>query len=382
MADVLQRLVETMKLWIDLSNAPHAQFFSGFIEQLRRSEHKILVTSREIDHLPEILNSKGIEHKVVGEHGGGSLKGKLKASSKRIYELTDVISQFDPDISISKHSVEAPRVAYGLDIPSILICDNEHEVAPNKLSFSIVDEIIVPSFVSEKKLINQGANPEKITQYNGFSELAHIDNFNPNPNVLKNLDLEQDQEIVVIRTEPVNANYYEDNKRSIAHEIIPRLKEELDPEIVLFPRTEDQRKRLSRFDVKIPDNTVDALSLLYYSDLMIGAGGTMNRESVALGTPAISTYSQRLLSVTKHLLKKDLLEHQRSPKMIVEKSRDLIGTDLRNLEELDECISPLNVLRSSIIEMLDQFGELEKESMFLSTKKTRPLARLSGGEGK
>jgi len=46
---------------------------------------------------------------------------------------------------------------------------------------------------------------------------------------------------------------------------------------------------------------------------MVGAGGTMNREALALGTPAISTYPGKLLAVTKWLIDLGVLYHSTNP---------------------------------------------------------------------
>ena len=47
----------------------------------------------------------------------------------------------------------------------------------------------------------------------------------------------------------------------------------------------------------VPDRAVDALSLVALADLVVSAGGTMNREAVALGTPVYTTFSGRLGAV-------------------------------------------------------------------------------------
>ena len=37
----------------------------------------------------------------------------------------------------------------------------------------------------------------------------------------------------------------------------------------------------------VPERAIDAQSLIAYADLVVSAGGTMNREAVALGTPGL-----------------------------------------------------------------------------------------------
>ena len=52
----------------------------------------------------------------------------------------------------------------------------------------------------------------------------------------------------------------------------------------------------------MPDRAVDALSLVALADLVVSAGGTMNREAVALGTPVYTTFSGRLGAVDEQLV--------------------------------------------------------------------------------
>jgi predicted glycosyltransferase len=85
--------------------------------------------------------------------------------------------------------------------------------------------------------------------------------------------------------------------------VLERLAED-DVQAVVLPRTTAQRdevRRLGRFVV--PEHAVDAQSLVAYADLVISAGGTMNREAVALGTPVYTTFEGRLGAVDADLLR-------------------------------------------------------------------------------
>jgi len=47
---------------------------------------------------------------------------------------------------------------------------------------------------------------------------------------------------------------------------------------------------------------LDAQSLVAFADLVVSAGGTMNREAVALGTPVYTTFEGRLGAVDERLI--------------------------------------------------------------------------------
>ncbi len=52
----------------------------------------------------------------------------------------------------------------------------------------------------------------------------------------------------------------------------------------------------------MPERAVDAQSLVALADLVVSAGGTMNREAVALGTPVWTTFEGRLGAVDERLI--------------------------------------------------------------------------------
>ena len=85
-------------------------------------------------------------------------------------------------------------------------------------------------------------------------------------------------------------------------QVLERLAGE-DVQTVVLPRTAEQRDEVRRLGpFVVPEHAVDAQSLVAYADLVISAGGTMNREAVALGTPVYTTFEGRLGAVDERLL--------------------------------------------------------------------------------
>ena len=355
-----------MKVWIDITNAPHAHFFKGVIRELEKTGHEVLVTTRYFDGLTGILDMEGIDYYVVGRHGGATLEGKLIASSERMYKLSKLIIEEKPDLALYKHSAEAPRVAFGLQIPTIGFVDNETAIAQNKLILPYTRLLVYPKAIDAYELLRQGADANGMRPINGFSELAHLYGFRPKRRVLRELGLKRG-EYIVMRTEPVKANYFNGPERSVLEDVIPLLPE---VPIVLFPRTPEQRERFERFEnVIMPERPVDSLSLLYYAKLMIGAGGTMNRESIALGTPTISTYPGRLLAVTKWLVEKGVKYHSTDPVKVAtaaERMMELNGSYrayIRNVVSGFE--NPLDVILREI-ESYEESGTFQTISLEIS----------------
>jgi len=74
---------------------------------------------------------------------------------------------------------------------------------------------------------------------------------------------------------------------------------------VLIPRTDGQRAAaLARGSERliVPGAAIDAQSLIAYCDLVVSAGGTMNREAVALGAPVYTIFSGRMGAVDERLI--------------------------------------------------------------------------------
>jgi uncharacterized protein len=53
--------------------------------------------------------------------------------------------------------------------------------------------------------------------------------------------------------------------------------------------------------MRIPGRIVNGLNLIWHSDFVISAGGTMNREAAALGVPVYSVFRGRIGSVDQYL---------------------------------------------------------------------------------
>ena len=180
-----------MKIWIDIVNTPHVRFFNGIIKKLRKDGHEVLITARDFSNIHDLLDIFGLEYTSIGDHGV-TLEEKLLSSTKRAYDLSKFISKEDIDIAITKHSIELPRVAFGLGIPNIFILDNEHAIAANKLTLPLTNKLIIPEIFDVWNTIKFGMNPNNIVQYNGTCEITHLEDFKYNEKILETLNLDLD----------------------------------------------------------------------------------------------------------------------------------------------------------------------------------------------
>jgi hypothetical protein len=100
---------------------------------------------------------------------------------------------------------------------------------------------------------------------------------------------------------------------------------------VVLPRTAEQRAELARAGgFIVPERAIDAPSLVAFADLVVSAGGTMNREAVALGTPVYTTFEGKLGAVDERLLAEGRLRRLEDPSLVrVEKRSGPAGERIR-----------------------------------------------------
>lgn len=315
---------EEMKVWIDITNTPHVRFFKKIIEHLEKNGEEVIITTRKLHGIHELLKEFGFEFISIGKHKA-TLKDKLIESTYRAYRLSKLISKLKPDVAVSKHSIELPRVAFGLKIPIVYVLDNEHAIEANKLTLPLCETIILPKVINVWDIIKCGADPNSLVRYNGTSEILHFEDHEYDENILEKLGIERNKDhIILMRPEPIKASYFKaSHDTSILIPVIEKLRDYAD--ILVLPRSEKQKKMFEKQGVVVLKPPIDTFSLIKKCDLMIGAGGTMNREAALLGTPVISCYPGKILAVDKFYIEKGLMYHSLDPKKIVELALKLLG---------------------------------------------------------
>lgn len=339
---------DLMDVWVDLTNSPHIHYFSQLIDRFEREGIEYYITARKFQNLEDLIEIYNYEYISVGDHAD-SLEDKLINSAKRIIDLTKIAKTLNPKVAIAKHSVELPRVAFGMNIPSIFVIDNEHASAQNKLTMPLVNSVIAPE--GTKKALNGNSFGNDVISFEGTCEVSNVNsrfssNFSIDENISEKIGADKDLPTIIMRPRP-NSSYC-NGKKDIVPQIIDELIKNVDCNIVAFPRDEDQREKYLELGVIVP-KTIDAISLLYYSDAMIGAGGTMNREAAVLGVPTISCYPEKLLGVDNYLIEKERMIHTREIGEIVSYVIDNIGKRNNGIKLED----PTNLMFEKVLEYLN-----------------------------
>lgn len=317
-----------MKIWIDITNSPHVRFFKDIIQYFQDEGEDLIITARQFGDIHKLMDMYGFDFISVGKHGV-KLHEKLKESTARVDKIVDIVAHENVDVALSKHSIELPRISFGLGIPSVYVLDNEHAEAANKLTLPLCDRLIAPRIIDMWKLIGYGANPNKLIRYNGTSEILHFKSFKYNENIFNDLNLNvSGSKTILMRSEPSLASYLDANcTESVLSPIVEVLKDYAN--ILILPRFKEQAEIFEGIEnVTILKSPVDTSSIIKRCDLVIGAGGTMNREAAVLHTPVISCYPGIPLSVDQYYINKGLMFRSNDADEVINKALSyLVNSD-------------------------------------------------------
>jgi len=297
--------VRRVRAWIDVSNSPQVPFFRPLIARLRERGHDLSVTTREYAQTTELLSLHGIEHEVIGpRHGGAGAFGKTRAMGGRLRALRRYARGRGFDLALSHASHELPMVARSLGIPSSYAFDYEFARVQHGFGCRAAHRVVVPDAIPQDRLDRLGAGVRKVRRYPGLKEEYYLHGFTPDPRVVDELGLDRDRTLVVVRTPP-DVSLYHRGSNPLFGNVLERLGTDPHVQAVVLPRTDEQRAEITGRGLPsllVPDRAVDAQSLVALSDLVVSAGGTMNREAVALGVPAYTTFAGELGAVDRMLV--------------------------------------------------------------------------------
>ncbi len=299
-----------MRVWIDVTNSPHVVFFQPLVELLRDRGHEVTISARAFAQTLELLDDAGLGHTVVGPpHGGASRAAKIRAMGARLRALRRFAGGRGFDVALSHASHELPLAARSLGIRSAYAFDYEFALAQHALGCRAATRVVVPGAIPQGRLDRLGARERKVRRYAGLKEEYYLHGFTPDEGVLEGLGLDRARVIAVVRTPPEVSLYHRHGSPLFAS-VLERLGTDSHVQTVVLPRTREQRdaiRALALPSLVVPERAVDARSLVALADLVVSAGGTMNREAVALGTPVYTTFAGRLGAVDERLIADGLL---------------------------------------------------------------------------
>jgi uncharacterized protein len=247
-----------VRVWVDLTNSPHVLVLRPVIAALRARGIEVEVTARDFAQTLALCRRFGIEHTPIGAHAGRGVLGKAAALARRSAALRRW-ARGRPrfDLALGHGSNDVTVAAAALRIPSSTMFDYEWATLQHEVNCWLARAVVVPDAIPPQRLRRYGA-AGKLQRYPGLKEEYYLADFERDPTVLDELSLDPGAPLAVVL-------------RSAGGFIVPKA-------------------------------AIDAQSLIAYADVVISAGGTMNREAVALGTPVYTVFEGRLGAVDERLL--------------------------------------------------------------------------------
>ncbi|MEZ5074490.1 MAG: DUF354 domain-containing protein [Solirubrobacterales bacterium] len=313
-----------MRIWIDCTAAAHPVVLRPVIALLRERGHDVSITAREYGQTEGLLERFGLAYESFASHGGAGTAAKALALGRRSAALARWARRRRFDLAIAHGSVDLAAVGTALGIPQAQLQDYEYAGLQRKLAWKAARRVIVPDAIPIERLEAAGAKAAKLVRYPGLKEDYYLADFVADPAVLDVLGLDalgvrpdrgdDERVLVIVRPPPETSAYHAENP--LYERVIDRLCADQRAVTVLIPRTDRQRAAaIGRGEptLVVPEAAVDAQSLIAYSDLVVSAGGTMNREAAALGVPVLTIFSGRMGAVDERLIAEGRLGELRDP---------------------------------------------------------------------
>ncbi len=291
------------KIWIDIDNSPHVPFFLPIVDELEKQGIELTLTARNMYQVCELLDFFKLPCKVVGGHWGKNKILKILCNCVRVLQLIPTVRKARPDLALSHGSRAQLLACKILGIPTIMLHDYEFST---KTGFLEADWVLMPDVIPDGLMSKKSA---RVLRYPGLKEDVYIPRFRPDPSIFSELGISPDNLVVTVRPPATEAHYHNPESEVLFAETMRLLSSHPNIRAVTLPRNARQSQQLqaewsdliASGCMVIPKSPVDGLNLLWFSDLVVSGGGTMNREAAALGVPVYSIFRGKIGAVDHYL---------------------------------------------------------------------------------
>ena len=301
-----------------MTASAHVLVFRPLIRLLRERGDEVQITARDYAQTLQLLELHGLEATVLGHHGGRSRVGKARSLVSRLRGLRRWARGREFDLALAHGSHELTISARRLGIPSSTTHDYEFATLQHQLGLRAATRVVFPEAIPDERLARLGVRPPKLLRYPGLKEEYYLSDFEPDARVLDDWGLDRNRVLVVLRPPP-DVSLYHRHSNPLFPQTLDFLGAHPEVQAVVLPRTDEQRAFVRALDLPsmiVPDRAVDAQSLIALADVVVSAGGTMNREAAALGVPVYTTYGGRLGGVDEELIREGRLKPLTDPRAL------------------------------------------------------------------
>jgi hypothetical protein len=291
------------KIWIDFDNSPHVVFFRPIINELHRRGYAVVLTVRDCCQTVELADMHGMQYVKAGKHFGKNKMMKVLGLFTRALQMAPFVLAQRPDLAVSHGSRSQLLAAKILGINSLMLFDYEfaRSVPVSRPRYYMAPEVVMNSAPLFMK--------DKLLSYPGIKEDVYVPFFSPDKSVRGRLGIDDKTIMVTIRPPASEAHYHNPESEPIFEAIIEMIAARKDAATIILPRSDNQKRSIlakwpalfKSKKIQIPAKVVDGLNLIWFSDVVISGGGTMNREAAALNVPVYSIFRGKLGAIDRYL---------------------------------------------------------------------------------
>jgi len=283
-----------MRILIEIGHPARVHVFKNVIRNLKDLGHEIKIAAMDKENTLNLLKAYEFDYEYLGKNYSGLL-GKVFSMINVEWKLLKIARMFKPDLFVGSGSLSLAHVSSLIHKPCIAFCDTDFAKLTARIVYPFIDVICTPS------CFKGNINPKKHIKFDGYKEIAylHPNYFRPNPSVLEDLGLSENDKFIILRFISWGASH-DVGLRGIKIGTEINFVKSLEKYGEVFITSERKLDvRLKKYRLRIPPEEIH--SLLYYADLYIGEGGTMATEAAILGTPSIHIESTSKGSATGEL---------------------------------------------------------------------------------
>ena len=299
-----------MRIWIDITNSPHVLFFAPIIEDLQAGGHEVFVTARDYAQTVPLLEQMGIEHTLIGKHRGASTPAKALGLFVRSNALAHYATGKRFNVAFSHNSNDLSVAAWLMGVPHLIVHDYEHANLSYAVNARLATRILVPDSVPTSAIVAHGAKPSHVGHFPGLKEHVYLSPDSPGEDLRKSLGATGKKVLAVLRP-PATMSAYHQFENELFDAVLEHIGAREDVVCIVLPRTPEQAVKLAPKlpkNATIPTYILETVSLIKSADLIVSAGGTMNREAAVLGTPAYTIFAGEQGAVDDDLIDRGLLK--------------------------------------------------------------------------
>ncbi len=343
-------------VWIDVCNSPHVLFFEPIIAELRHRGIEVLITAQDFGQTIALLDLHRMPYRMIGGQTGKSILSKARVTLGRSLRLAQIIRKERPALLVSHGSRSGVIAASLLRIPAITIDDYEHSFT--RINNILSEILLFPSVIPIDALVVAGVPRAKIRQYPGFKEEVYLAEYqNQGKGDVHGVRIPEKAVIVLVRPPATTAHYHNQQSDLLFSSVIQYLKEHPEAFTLVVGRNFSQQEMLEKIlggeaRFHVIKGAVDGLALLLKVDLMIGGGGTMNREAAILGIPTYSFFAGKRPAIDRALEDMGMLR-------FLTTEEDVRSIAIRK-KDSDHPSRPPS--RNGLVAIVDQIQVLLKES--------------------